>query len=163
MGVETVVLPSTLEYINFSGIHAPTSIVAYEISEENPIYKHDANGMLYSKDGKTLVICPSGIAGEITLDEDVTVIGENAFAGNVFVTKINIAQQVIVADGAFAHCVALSEISFTSNQASMFIGRGIIEGCSSSLVITVPSASLDNYKQFVFYDTDLVNRIVSAS
>ena len=163
VGVETVVLPSTLEYINFSGIHAPTSIVAYEISEENPIYKHDANGMLYSKDGKTLVICPSGIVGEITLDEGVTVIGENAFAGNVFVTKINIAQQVIVADGAFAHCVALSEISFTSNQASMFIGRGIIEGCSSSLVITVPSASLDNYKQFVFYDTDLVNRIVSAS
>ena len=164
-GVEKVVLPKTLEYINFSGIYAPTSITAYEISDENDIYK-TVGGILYSKDGKTLVLCPSGFAGNegvFTLDENVTVIGENAFAGNTFITKINIDQQIIVADSAFAQCISLAEINFTSEQASIFIGRDIIEGCSESLVIKVPSVSLETYKQFVFYDTNLGNRIVSAS
>ena len=45
---------------------------------------------------------------------------------------------------------------------SIFIGRDIIEGSGKSLVIKVSSLSLKTYKQFVFYDTNLVNRIVST-
>ena len=156
-GIETVVLPSTLEYINFSGIHAPSTIIAYEISN-NEIYK-TVNGILYSEDGKTLVMYPAGLGGEVTLDANVTIIGENAFAGNNSITKVTINQSVIIADGAFAHCTDLSEINFTSAQVSVFIGRGIIENCDPSLVIKVPSAMLEAYKQFVFYDTDIVDRM----
>ena len=156
-GIETVVLPSTLEYINFSGIHVPPSIKAYEISN-NEIYK-TVDGILYSEDGKTLVMYPAGLGGEVTLDENVTIIGENAFAGNNFITKVTINQSVIIDDGAFARCVALREINFTNAQVSVFIGRGIIENCDPSLVIKVPSAMLEAYKQFVFYDTDIVDRM----
>ena len=157
IGAQTVVLPSTLKYINFSGIHAPSSIIAYEISN-NEIYK-TVNGILYSEDGKTLVMYPAGLGGEVTLDERVMIIGENAFAGNNFITKVTINQSVIIADGAFAHCTNLSEINFTNAQVSVFIGRGIIENCDPSLVIKVPSAMLEAYKQFVFYDTDIVDRM----
>ena len=79
---------------------------------------------------------------------------------NNSITKVTINQSVIIADGAFARCVALREINFTSAQVSVFIGRGIIENCDPSLVIKVPSAMLEAYKQFVFYDTDIVDRMI---
>ena len=161
-GIETVVLPSTLEYINFSGISVPTSVMNYEIAATNPTYK-TVDGILYSKDGKTLVLYPAGRSGEITLNSGVEIIGQNAFAGCTLISKVTIAQSVVIADGAFARCVNLSEIVFTSNTASIFIGRGIFDDCHPSLVIKVPSASLDSYKQFVFYDTDIVDRIIAAS
>ena len=161
-GIETVILPSTLEYINFSGISVPTSVMNYEIAATNPTYK-TVDGILYSKDGKTLVLYPAGRSGEITLNSGVEIIGQNAFAGCTLISKVTIAQSVVIADGAFARCVNLSEIVFTSNTASIFIGRGIFDDCHPSLVIKVPSASLDSYKQFVFYDTDIVDRIIAAS
>ena len=57
-----------------------SEFVEYAISSENNAYTV-SDGMLYTKDKKTLVAVPSGKTG-ITYEKDTTTIGKNAFAYN---------------------------------------------------------------------------------
>ncbi len=54
------------------------SVQSFSVAEENPVYKTE-DGVLFSKDGGTLVCFPAGREGAYTLPETVTAIGEKAF------------------------------------------------------------------------------------
>jgi len=73
----TIKLPAKLQYIDVDSL--PYSLKEITISEENTVYATD-NGILYSKDMKTLIRYPGSKDGEyFAVPEHVSVIGEEAF------------------------------------------------------------------------------------
>ena len=161
-GITTVVLPDGLEYINFSAIDTPITVSEYVISASNTVYITN-NGVIYSKDQKTLIMYPVGKTGSFTLESTTEIIGERAFAGCTLLTEVVINQKVIIANEAFARCISLTNVSFTSTTASIFIGRDIFINCDQLTAIIVPTGCADAYKNMIFYDTDIADKIISAS
>ncbi len=89
------------------------------VDEDNPYYKSSDDGVLYSKDGKTLVMCPRGKKGSITVPEGVEIIGSNAFA-NCKVSSINLPDSLTeIEDRAFAYCTNISTITIPQNVKSI--------------------------------------------
>lgn len=60
----------------------------YTVSAGNTAYTSDA-GLLYNKDKTTLISCPTGRTGEVTIPETVTSIEDNAFDGCEWNITIN--------------------------------------------------------------------------
>ena len=160
--VTNIVLPTTLEYVNFTGLDTHNDVLAYSIAEESVIFK-TIDGVLYTEDGKTLVLYPSGKQGDVTIPSSVERIGYDAFAGNQYVTSVTFTSNIAILDGAFTNCVALTEIVFEASVSEIqFIGRDTVSGCiltgANKLAIQVSETS----HLVVLYDTKLFSLIVKA-
>lgn len=159
--VTTIGLPSTLEYINFSGIDLHINVQAYSI-ENNSLYQA-IDGVLYTADGKTLVMYPTGKAGDVIVPANVEHVGAYAFAGNQNIETITFTSSVTILDGAFANCYGLNKIAFqavmvdgtASAPVVRFTGRNTVSGCmltgDDSLKIQVCGTAYPE----VLYDTQL--------
>lgn len=80
------------------------------VPAENSDY-FSIDGVVYSKDKKTLIMCPMGRTGEFTIPSTVEVVGEYAFGYCKYLTKINIPTSVtIIEDVAFSGCESVKEI-----------------------------------------------------
>ncbi|MCH5199031.1 MAG: leucine-rich repeat protein [Oscillospiraceae bacterium] len=88
------------------------SMITYiNIPEENENYK-SVDGIVYTKDGSVLVVCPRGIEGRVTVVDGTKVIGKSSFynCSNIKSVEIPGTVEKIQYD-AFAHA-GLSEIIF---------------------------------------------------
>ena len=131
---------------------------------------------VFEMDGTTLVRY-TGTAKTVSVSDTVKVIGEEAFAGNEFVTEIKLPkgleeisyrafadcsslEKVTVSDnvrkiasGAFSNCKALKEFYIGSNLRDL--GYGVFAGCDSLSKLTI---SDDNnhfmYKEGLLYDDE---------
>jgi len=159
--VTTVGLPSAMMYINFSGLDLHSNVQAYSI-ENNSLYQA-IDGVLYTADGKTLVMYPTGKAGDFVVPATVMHVGAYAFAGNQNVSTITFMGNVTISDGAFANCYGLNKIAFqavmvdgtASAPVVRFTGRNTVSGCmltgDDSLKIQVCGTAYPE----VLYDTQL--------
>lgn len=85
---------------------------SFEVDTENPIYKSE-NGVIYSKDGKTLVAVPAGLAGSFSISEGVETIAESAFENCTAITELTIPESVTkIEANAFKDCGALTRVFF---------------------------------------------------
>lgn len=131
---------------------------------------------VFEMDGTTLVKY-TGTAKTVSVSDTVKVIGEEAFAGNDYVTeiklpasvekisyrafadcssleKITISDKVVsVSSGAFSNCTALKEFYIGANLREL--GYGVFAGCDSLEKLTL---SKDNtyfmYKDGLLYDDE---------
>ncbi|HAG03956.1 MAG TPA: hypothetical protein DCG28_00820 [Lachnospiraceae bacterium] len=111
----TVPLKTTsIDSTSFSGCAV---LKEFKVDSGNNAYSA-VNGVLYSKDGKTLVFCPSGL-DSVEILNTVTVIGKRAFYGNSYISSVIIPSSVTkIEDSAFYLC---------SNIASITIPASVIE------------------------------------
>ena len=130
-------IPSSVTSIGsyaFSGCSGLTSI---NIDENNTSYK-SIEGILYSKDGKTLIQCPGGKTGSITIPASVTSIGEEAFSGCSGLTSITIPSSVTsIGDYAFYGCSGLTSVTYTGITAPTF-GEKVFDNCHQLTEVSVP-------------------------
>ena len=106
-----------------------------EVAEGNEYYK-SLNGILYTKDGKTLIRCAEGKTDTaFTVPEGVEVIGDYAFyCSNII--SISLPDTVTsIGDCAFAACLALTSISLPDGVTS--IGEGAFAMCEKLASIEV--------------------------
>ena len=85
----SIIIPSSVTSIDDYVFYGCTSLANIDVDSANTAFK-SIDGMLYSKDGRMLILCPSGKAGTINLSENVTIIEYSAFEDCVLVTAINV-------------------------------------------------------------------------
>ncbi|HEY3420914.1 MAG TPA: leucine-rich repeat protein [Methanomassiliicoccales archaeon] len=129
LSLTTASIPSSVSYIGgyaFAGCNAMTSI---NVSPSNPAYA-SMDGIMYDKANTTLIQCPSGKAGAVTIPDNVTSIGEYAFYSCGSVTSVTIPNSVISIDfEAFYYCTALTSVTIPANVTSL--AYGVFYSCSS--------------------------------
>ena len=132
-GLVAVRIPDSTRNIDdtaFSNCDNLTSIV---VSEGNAVYS-SANGLLLSKDGKTLV---KGVNGDVTIPRGVTTIEGTAFRGCKGLRCVTMPDSVTkIEDGAFFGCSQLTRVEIPAGTANMSIGVNSFDGCDS--LATIP-------------------------
>ena len=161
-GVERLVLPDNMQYLTFTAADIADSVTTFIISESNTKFKTD-NGVLYSKDGKTLLVYPKNkLDKRFTVPDTVTEIAYRAFYGAKNLQNITISGVVTIRDNAFESLVSLTKITFTNATASTFEGRNIFLDANVNLQIFVPTASFDAYKAGVLVEYSIIEKFEKA-
>ncbi|HAM16304.1 MAG TPA: hypothetical protein DCP91_10730 [Eggerthellaceae bacterium] len=92
--------------------------------------KADDAGIIYSADGKTLILCPAAIEGEVAIPEGVEAIGDAAFAGCAGITKVTMPNTLVkVGANAFQGCAALESADLPVSVTEA--GEGIFSECGA--------------------------------
>ncbi len=113
------------------------NVNSFSVSSSNKYLKAE-DGVLYTKNGKKLVRCPSGRKGAFTVPETVTSIAHNAFRNCEGITSIQIPESVnVIGSGAFFKCSKLKSINIPSQVTAL--GENMFYNCSSLESITLPS------------------------
>lgn len=160
-GATKVTLPENMEYLSFNTADIADTVQTLVISSSNAKFK-TADGVLYTKDGKTLLIYPMAkTSTTFTVPAEVTEIGYRAFYGSKKLETLNLENPVTVRDNAFESAGILN-IKFKNATASVFAGRDILLGANTNLKISVPSASLAAYKANVLVDYSILDKFIGA-
>ncbi len=116
LAVDIVDIPKNVVYISPSAFSECTTSTVYSVNELNPVYKSE-DGVIYSKDGKSLLFYPSGRVEEsIKVAENVEIIGEYAFANNEDVTNITLPSGITeIGNYSFWGCDKLNKINLPEN------------------------------------------------
>lgn len=111
------------------------SLESFGVSPDNGSYQA-ADGVLYTKNGETLISYPVGKIGPCKIPNSVLAIGDYAFCG-AKLTDITIPDGVqTIGENAFNGCPSLQSISLPNSIRT--ICDGAFYGCPSLEKITIP-------------------------
>ena len=113
----SVSIPDSLTRINLSAFLYCTSISNITVSENNQTYK-SIDGNLYTKDGKCLIKYAIGKTNtKFTIPNEVTSIGDEAFAYCANLVSVTIPESVEGIGGwAFYNCMSLKSINYRGTK-----------------------------------------------
>lgn len=105
-----LIFGKNMRKINMSKFGLPSG---FEVAEGNKYYK-SIDGLLYSADGKTLLMCGTQFPGwytqTITIPDEVEVLGKEAFAGCSYARITTLPKQLKeIGESAFQECKNLAE------------------------------------------------------
>jgi hypothetical protein len=131
----SVTIPESVTGIGLNAFGFCTSLTAIQVDPKNPSFS-SAAGVLFNKDQSTLILCPTGKAGNYAITNICTSIADNAFGGCANLTLITIPNSVTSIGGwAFSGCSGLTSITLPDGITS--IGMGTFEGCSALTSISI--------------------------
>ena len=110
-----------------------------EIESQIPRYK-TIDGIVYSADMKTLILCPAGKTGTVVIPDGVTRIRKSAFSGSKISKVVFPDSMVSLQNEAFYGCENLKEIDF-GNGIKQIGGDGnqhIFSGCPVEKLVFPP-------------------------
>jgi len=143
-GLTSITMPD--ETLGFNESYTPYFILFSEckgikeihVYPTNPKYT-SVNGILFSKDGKTLIAYPMGRSGEYTIPEGVTSIGANAFRGCSGLTSVSLPENIsVIPEYAFSGCSSLSAITIPERVTT--ISNDAFNSCKSLTSIHIPES-----------------------
>ncbi len=124
-------------------------IAKYTVDEANE-YFCTIDGVIYTKDMKTVVFFPPAKEGEYKVADAVETIRTKAFYKCTKVTKITLPNTVKeIQEKAFFHCEAITEINLP--DALTTIGKDAFSYCYGLTKITIP-ASVTTINEYAFYN-----------
>ena len=102
-----------------------SSLASIDVDEENAFFR-SIDGVLFSKDVKTLIRCPEAKVAEVYVVPDgVEFIEERAFARCVSINAIVVSEGVArLGLNAFSYCDSLKSISFPTSVRYLSFGTG---------------------------------------
>ncbi len=147
--ITAITLPSTLKGIPEQSFTNCERFAAIHIAENNP-YMTSMDGIVYSKDKKTLQFCPSGKTGAAVIPEGVTAIRGSAFHHCEKLTSITIPDTVTsIGDSAFGYCHGLRSITIPDSVTD--IGDYLFYDCNN-LASAHVGDGITRLSQMTFYD-----------
>lgn len=158
--LETVVLSyATDEY----GIYSPSNVrgetfkncpsLKNFIVDENDGQYMTIDGVLYSKDGSSLIKYPSGRTDKtFVIPDSVEYIGSYAFEGAANLEKIVVGDNVTdIANNAFENCTSLKEVELPQGLEVLY--DGVFYNCTSLKNLVMPDSI--KYVNYINYDNNL--------
>ncbi|MDE6050367.1 MAG: leucine-rich repeat domain-containing protein, partial [Paramuribaculum sp.] len=110
-GLTSASIPASVKSIAYNSFYRCANISEFLVDENNETYC-SVDGVIYSKDMKTLITCPNAKSGEFTIPDGVETIGENALNGCAELTGIIIPESVTTAkQNCFYLCTSLETIN----------------------------------------------------
>lgn len=114
--LERVLLPASLTTFGYNAFRYCPNLTEINVSENNEVYT-SIDGVLYTKDTKTLVRCPSGRSGDFVVPDHVTTIAKWAFSTCDQLESVTIPASVTeIKDFAFSECAGLTEINVAEDN-----------------------------------------------
>ena len=124
-------------------------IAAYTVDEANE-YFCSVDGVIYTKDMKTVVFFPPAKEGEYKVADTVETIRSKAFYKCTKVTKITLPDTVkAIEEKSFFRCEAMTEINLPDTLTH--IGKDAFSYCYGLTAITIP-ASVTQIDEYAFYN-----------
>jgi hypothetical protein len=171
--ITSVSIPNSITSIDATAFAGCTNITAITVDSSNTAYKVE-NSILYTKDGKTLVLCPAKLSftnGSFSVPSTVVNIGAYAFYKNTSITTMTHSSSSIlktIGNYAFYECSNLTTTDFKCNSTLTSIGNYAFYKCQkltrvNGTYYSMPSAlvSVGNY---AFYAcTKLVDDFTSTN
>ncbi len=114
--LETVTLPATVTSLGVYAFVNCSALMDYNVETGNERYE-SKDGVLYSKDGKTLERFPLGRHPEsYAVPEGITGIGDVAFATSMTLTEVTLPESLeTLGTAAFSDCPRLLEVTIPSS------------------------------------------------
>jgi hypothetical protein len=129
----SVAIPDSVTTIGERAFAWCTSLKTISVHSANRWYKA-IDGVLFTKDGKTLHTYPAGGKTAYTIPDSVTAIGEWAFYGCSGLTSVTIPAGVTtIGGGAFSECSGLTTVTIPAGVTA--IGEGAFSGCEGLTTI----------------------------
>lgn len=127
INLTTLSISSTVSYIGdiFWGLESLQNI---NVSAANSYYK-SIGGVLFSKNGTTLLNYPIGKTGSYSVPTGVLEISDFAFYGALLSSVVLNNQLSQIGESAFAYCIGLASISIPASVT--YIGDYAFDGCDT--------------------------------
>lgn len=134
-GLADVVIPASVTNIGERAFVACGRLKAISVEAGNEVYS-SRNGMLLSKDGKTLI---QGVNGEVEIPPGVVTIGEWAFVYYADLTRVVIPASVRnIGAYAFHYCESLTNVVMQGGVTN--IGDGAFGECGNLMDVFIPNS-----------------------
>ena len=131
-----IFVPMNLMSLPVTAFERCTSLEKITVASENANYM-DIDGVVFTKDGKTLVLYPRGRRGNYTIPDGVAEIADSAFAGCIYLTGVTFSDSVLkIGASAFQGCKNISNIEL--NTGLYEIGNYAFCNCSALTGLSVP-------------------------
>lgn len=144
-GTTEITLPDNVTEIKDKALYNCSSLMQIKVNSDNQTYC-DIDGVLFSKDKKTLILCPDGKSGDYTIPDCVTTIGEEAFEWCIKLTSITIPDNVTtIKDRAFYNCSSLTQIKVSSDNQTYCDIDGVLFSKDKKKLILCPNGKSGKY------------------
>ena len=136
--LNSITIPASLEDIDLEAFTLTSDLDRFEVSENNENYS-SINGVLYSKDGKTLIRYPMGKKdAKFIVPKEVTALDSASFTDTVYLKNLAFAGGIalsIIPDNVFSNSQALETITFP--QSVRIIKPSCLDNCDSLKAINL--------------------------
>ena len=124
--------------ISSGAFECASELLRFDVAPDNPCYTA-IDGILYSKDAKTLVCCPAGRTGTVEVPRGVTSIAPSAFCYCKGLTAVALPDGLAdIGSHAFDQCRSLASIFLPSGLKN--IGDWAFFYCDSLTALDIPSS-----------------------
>jgi len=133
-------LGPNVQYIESHAFSECTGVYEFTVDPANPYIKA-VDGVLYSKDGATLVRYPVADAREVfAIPEGVTYVCDGAFAECQNLKEAQVPESLsFIPDGAFSECHSLLTVRLPRNLA--VIGQSAFANSANLLAVRIPGST----------------------
>ena len=155
--LKSITLPSSLESIGNVTFCECYSLESITVDDGNQTFK-SIDGVLYSKDGKTLICYPANKQGTCyTIPDGVTIIGRTSFAFCINLNTVIIPYGVTTVDGAAFANSRLERVAIPDSVVS--IKADAFSGCELLKEVVLPS-NIEIIETYAFYECSALESIV---
>jgi hypothetical protein len=134
--ITSVTIPSGVTTLPQNVFQGCTSLTALEVGASHPVFS-SVGGVLFNKEGTTLVRYPIGKSGSYQVPSTVTSIGARAFLKCGGLTAVTLPGGLIeVGESAFEECAGLTNLSLPVGLTS--IVQNAFSRCTGLLSVSIP-------------------------
>ena len=135
--ITSVSIPASVTSIGNGAFQNVQNLMSITVDPQNPNYS-SVDGLLYDKNQTTLIQCPGGKSGSVTIPAGVTNIADSAFQGCAWLTSVNIPSSVTrIGSYAFDQCFRLANLTIPPGLTTIADSAFSDIGLTS---ITIPSS-----------------------